>query len=174
MAEARRIARRTRICARTGEPIGPGQTFYSALVERGEDFERQDFGAEVWPEVEKEGFFSYWRNKPSGETEDKKPKVDYDRLLAFFDRLEGSEEPGRRLFRYVLALILTRRRILRLDDTAKTPEGDRLILHDRREGGRRIEVLAPEATREQLEATQEKLNRLFEYDGMDDPAAAVE
>lgn len=163
MAEAWRIARRSRTCARTGAAIEADQVFYSALLENGDEFAREDYTAEAWPEVDKGRFFSYWKNKPVAEAGNGKAKVDYERLLSFFDSLDGAVEPGRRLFRYVLALMLVRRRILRLDGTARTEEGDRLILWDRRITGA-LDVEAPEATPEQVAATQDKLNELFDYE----------
>ena len=170
MAENWRIPRRTRVCARTGENLDVRRPFYSALVEksgpvRAEDiFERLDFSAEAWPGVDKAAFLSFWRNKGK-ETESGRPAaIDYDRLQDFFDRLEGAPEPGRRLFRYVLALILVRRRRLRLEGMVSTPEGDLLRLYDRRDGGRSLEALAPEAGREELEKIQERLNQIFDGD----------
>lgn len=163
MAEAWHIGRCTRTCAGSGRPIEPGQPFYSALIDKDDSFERRDYSADVWAEVDKGEFFSYWKNKGL-QTADRTPPMDYDRLLAFFDGLEGAEEPGKRLFRYVLALVLVRRRRLRLDDMSRTPEGDRLVVWDRRNGGRTLEILAPEAGREELEKTQEKLNELFDCD----------
>ena len=164
MAETWHIARRTRTCAATGSPIEPGQPFFSALVEADDDFRRLDYAVDVWPTVAKDEFFSYWKNKPADVGASQAPKVDFERLLAFFDSLEGAEEPGKRLFRYVLALVLGRRRLLRLDDMSRTAEGDRLIVYDRRGGGRTLEILSPEATREELQTVQEKLNQLFELD----------
>jgi hypothetical protein len=163
MAEAWHIARSSRTCAHTGQAIEPGQPFYSALLEKDDTFERRDFSFAAWPEVDKEPFFSYWKNKGRAESPDKAPPVDYDRLLGFFDSLEGAEEPGKRLFRYVLALILVRRRRLRLDDMSRVPEGDRLLVYDRR-ANRAVEIVAPDAGREELEKTQEKLNQLFDCD----------
>lgn len=163
MAEAWHIARSSRTCAHSGQAIEPGQPFYSALLEKDDSFERKDFSAGAWPEVDKGGFFSYWKNKGAQNPAEKAPAVDYERLLGFFDSLEGAEEPGKRLFRYVLALVLARRRRLRLDDMSRTPEGDRLLVYDRR-STRTLEILAPEATREELEKTQERLNQLFDMD----------
>lgn len=162
MAETWHIGRRTRTCAHSGARIEPGHPFYSALVERDGNFERLDFTAAAWPEVAKDAFFSYWKNKPS-EGGERKIQVDFDRILTFFDGLEGSDDPGRRLFRYVLALILVRRRILRLDDTVRTAEGDCLKVYDRRGSGRNLEIVSPDATREQIAATQERLNEIFDY-----------
>ncbi len=163
MAEAWHIARSTRKCAVSGAEIPRGTPFFSALIEGDDTFERRDYLAEAWGAVDKTLFFSYWKNKGGDAGEEKKQPVDYDRLLAFYDGLEGAEEPGKRLFRYVLALILVRRRRLRLEDAGRTEAGDRLVVYDRR-SGRTLEILAPEASREELEAVQAKLNELFEAD----------
>ncbi|MDR0361946.1 MAG: hypothetical protein LBJ46_04585 [Planctomycetota bacterium] len=164
MAEQWRIGRGSRTCAATGEGIAPGETFYSALVERGDDFERRDYAAAAWPDVDKTGFFSYWKNKPrSGKDGPAKRKIDYDRLLAFYDDLAPVTEPRRLLFRYVLALILARRRILRLDATRRTPEGEVLVLYDKRTR-ETTELCAPEATAEELRETETALANLFDYD----------
>lgn len=164
MAGTWHIARSSRTCAHSGAAIPPGEPFYSALVDKDDTFDRLDYSAGAWPEVDKEPFFSYWRNKGGDPREDKAPPVDYDRLMAFFDSLEDAEEPAKRLFRYVLALVLTRRRRLRLDDMSRTDSGDRLVVYDRRNGGRTLEILAPEAGRNDLEQAQEKLNQLFDCD----------
>lgn len=164
MAEAWHIARSSRTCAASGAAIPPGEPFYSALLDADDTFERRDFTVEAWSGVDKEPFFSYWKNKGGGGgKEDKAPPVDYDRLLAFFDSLEGSEEPPKRLFRYVLALVLARRRRLRLDDMGRSEAGDRLVVYDRR-SERTLEIVSPEATREDLQKAQEKLNQLFDVD----------
>lgn len=169
MAETWRIARSSRTCAHSGKPIEPGEAFYSALVERDDSFERIDFSVESWPEVPKDDFFSYWKGKAADDASEKKQPVDYERLLAFFDNLEGAAEPGKRLLRYVLALVLVRRRRLRLDDMSQTEAGeDRLLVYDRRAGGRMLEIVAPEAGRDELEKTQEKLNQLFDCDFSDE------
>lgn len=163
MAEGWHIARSSRTCAKSGAAIEPGQPFYSALLEKDDSFDRLDFSLDAWPDVEKAEFFSYWKNKGGVPDANKQPAVDFDRLLSFFDSLENAQEPGKRLFRYVLALILARRRRLRLDDMSRTPEGDCLVVYDRR-GSRTLEIVAPEASRDELEKAQEKLNQLFDCD----------
>ncbi|MDR1520051.1 MAG: hypothetical protein LBU23_07910 [Planctomycetota bacterium] len=164
MGETWRIPRRTRVCAQSGVALDLSKPFFSALLENNDSFERLDFSPGAWPEVDKGRFRSFWKNKGDAGDPDKPRAIDFDRLQAFFDSLEGAEEPDRRLFRYVLALILVRRRRLRLDDMSRAAEGDRLRLYDRRNGGRSLEVVSPEATREDLEKIQEKLNQLFDCD----------
>ncbi len=168
MAETWHITRSTRTCAATGKPIEAEEPFFSALVEDGDLFVRRDYSVAAWPEVDKSTFFSYWKSKGwSPKDADKAMTVDYDRLLAFYDDLTGAEEPHRRLFRYVVALMLTRKRILRLDSAARTPDGDVLVVFDRRGTGQ-VEVTAPEATSEQLARVQEQLNELFAAESDDE------
>lgn len=165
MADMWHVARSTRTCASTGVEIPPETPYYSALLETDDGFERKDFAAEAWPEADKAEFFSYWKNKGYSPRTDKRPPVDYERLLSFFDALDGTEDRSKRLFRYVVALVLVRRRKLRLDDMSRTDDGeDRLVLYDRRGDGKTVTVTSPEATREELEQAQEKLNSLFECD----------
>ncbi len=163
MAEAWHIGRRTRTCAGSGEPIPAGTVFYSALVEGDESFERKDFLPDAWPLVDKSAFFSYWKNKGGEDRAEKRQSVDYERLLAFFDTLDGAEDRQKKLFRYVLALILVRRRRLRLEGAARVPEGDKLTVYDRRTE-KTLDILSPEASREELAAVQAKLNDLFDGD----------
>jgi hypothetical protein len=164
MADAWHIARGTRTCAETGAAIPPEVPYFSALVETDEEgWTRRDFSADAWPGVDKSGFFSFWKNKGYSPRQDKRPPVDYDRLLDFFDALEGADERGKRLLRYVIALVLVRRRRLRLDDMSRSGGGDRLVVYDRRREGT-MEIVSPPAGREDLEKAQEQLNYLFDSD----------
>jgi hypothetical protein len=166
MADAWHIGRSSRTCAHSGESIDATQPFFSALAEKDDGFSRLDFTIDSWPDVEKSDFLAFWKNKGGAHDAEKKPGLDYDRLLAFFDSLEQHDEPRHRLFRYVLALVLSRRRILRLDDLSRTDEGERIVVYDRRIR-KTMEIISPEATREELERVQERLNQLFDGDAGD-------
>lgn len=165
MADAWQVARSSKHCAKTGEEIPPETPYYSALIETDSGLDRLDYTAEAWPEIDKTDFFSYWKNKGWSQKEDKKHPIDYERLLSFFDALENAEDRFKRLLRYVVSLVLVRKRKLRLDDMIRTDEGeDKLSLFDRRDGGKNVTVISPEASREELEQAQEKLNQLFDCD----------
>ena len=49
----------TRRCAITGRELRPGERFYTALLEVGNKFVRQDYCAESWTGLP-EGAFSFW------------------------------------------------------------------------------------------------------------------
>jgi hypothetical protein len=106
-----RVAER---CTATKEPFKPGDPFVAALfeMETGEGFERRDFTPAAWESVPKSGLFASWR----GVTPDRRPParavIDLESFLGLFEQLGEADDPKHRAFRYVLALILLRKRAL--------------------------------------------------------------
>ena len=156
------IARATKTCAASGRKLEVGEAYFAALRETGEGFERHDFSPEAWPGVDKKPFFSYWRSKvPPDEEKRRRLVVDPEAFYAFYTGLEGAAEPRKQLFRYLAALILVRKRVLRLERVEKTPEGEYIVLYDRRTE-KAVRVSSPSVAGEQLQEAQEALSRLFE------------
>ena len=107
----------------TARELAEGELYYAVLFETDQGFERRDFAADAWTGPP-EGHFCYWRAKVP--PRHKKPStvvVDHALLTSFFCRLEDQKSEVRQEFRFVLALLLMRKRILKLDGT--TREGDR-------------------------------------------------
>jgi hypothetical protein len=75
-----------------------------------------------------------------------------------FHRLEGEEEPSKRSFRFVLALLLMRRRRFKLEETHQQDGHDVLVLRCPRTGAQH-EVLDPGLSDEELEGVQDDVFR---------------
>jgi len=117
------------VCASTGETLAPGDVCYSALVDipaqerEAKDelgMKRLDVSAAAWDE----GFrpphlFSYWKTTVPEASDKKKMFVDDGVLLNLLRRLEDATEPQRLAFRFVVALILMRKKLLRYDATER-------------------------------------------------------
>lgn len=157
------ISRPKRECHLTGCELTEGMIYYTALREDGDTFVREDFSAEGWERVDRAPFFSYWKGRilPPGTRKDPRLVIDTEAFYAFFRDLDGSDKPHRRLFRYLVALLLVRKRVLRLDEIEKTPDGETLHLFDNR-AKEELRVSAPPATVEQLEDAEAELNQIFE------------
>ncbi len=103
-------------CCATGQKIEVGQGYYAALVETEQGFERRDFSVEYW-EKERPQVFCFWKTRLP-ESNQKRPLfIDDPMLIAFFERLSGETDPERVAFRFVLGLILMRRRRLKYEAT---------------------------------------------------------
>jgi hypothetical protein len=103
-------------CCATGRAIEPGEEYYATLVQTEQDFARRDFCAEYWTQ-NKPMVFCYWKTKLPSPDQKKHLFIDDDMLMAFFERLGTETEQEKVNFRFVLALVLMRRRRLKYDSS---------------------------------------------------------
>jgi hypothetical protein len=147
----------TRRCAATGRELAPGEAYYSALVPDGEGWRRLDYAVEAWQGPPPEAL-GWWKSqRPDVRRAHWAPN---DVLLDFFDRLEGQAE--NQDLRYVLALLLVRRRVMRLEETQSAGQGPEvLVLYcPRRETTHQVAAIVPDEAR--AKQIQEELARLLQ------------
>lgn len=157
--------RPTRRCFSSEREIGPGESFYSALIEdlQGQ-LVRHDFAEENWTGPP-EGCVGWWRSRI--------PKLDKGRiywappsiLLAVFEHaLEHDQQLA-----FVMALVLVRKRLLQWRDSVTHGDKRSLQLHDPKRN-QSYEVEEQDLKPEQIQAIQNELaEKLFtdqvEHDG---------
>jgi hypothetical protein len=156
------IQANTRRCAATGRELRPGEKVHSVLLEAQGKFVRQDFGHEGWVGPP-EGAVAHWMGKVPAQDEPRKPRIDDELLLDCFRRLEGAAEPDRVKFRYVVALLLMRRRRLKFEEV-RTENGQEVLrLRDPR--GRDVHpVVNPRLTDEETAAVQEEVFKVLGWE----------
>ncbi|MCC9605309.1 hypothetical protein LOC68_23605 [Blastopirellula sp. JC732] len=140
------VQRCTRRCAATDRELLPGETIYSVLVRDGAEVVRQDYSAEAWQGAP-EGAVGWWKSElPSGKSRgpDWAPS---DVMLDYFESL--AEDPTKEDVRYVMALLMIRRKILRLDEADGEGEGpEKLLVYSaKREMQYEVPVASPSAAR---------------------------
>jgi len=111
------LGRRSDCCAATGTPLKPGDAVVTALFERPGDevLDRRDYLEAAWTELPRpEGLFAFWRGVVPDPGAPKSRLIDGASMMSIFEQLEGATEPRRIAFRYLLALVLVRRRLLTL------------------------------------------------------------
>jgi len=149
-------------CCGTGRSIEAGQEYVGALVETDEGLVRRDFCREYWDQ-EKPEVFCYWRTRLP-DPEEKKPMfIDDDMLMAFFERLAEESEQEKVNFRFVLAMILMRKRRLKYDATKM--DGEQEMWRLRVVGSKEmVEVLNPHLAEEQIEQLSSQLGEILHSD----------
>lgn len=153
----------TRRCARTGREIRPGEKYHSVLIEQSGSLSRQDFSMEAW-QGPPPGAFGHWLGRlPAGDRPRRQP-IDDDLLIECLSRLEGEASQDRASFRYVVALLLMRRRRLRLEEVREGEGGREVMILRDVKGGRRHEVEAPGLSEGELEAVQDEVFRALGWD----------
>lgn len=118
------IHRAARQCAATGRELAEGETFFSVLVPQGHGWQRLDYAADAWPGPV-EGALGWWQARMPSRESKRARLAPNDVLLEYFQEL--LQQPGEEDAQYVLALLLVRRRILRLEDTQTDPAGQSVL-----------------------------------------------
>jgi len=156
-------------CYGSGKKIEYGEEYFAALIETEQGLQRRDFCADYWQE-QKPDVFCYWKTKLPSPDQKKQIFVDDEMLMAFFERLEQETEQEKINFRFVLTLILMRKRRLKYDSSEI--KDDREIWRLRMVGAvvRRpvdsdkqyVEVENPHLTEEQIEQLSSQLGQILQ------------
>ena len=153
------IAKPLGICSGAGSGIGPGEEYIGALVEAEDGLQRQDFCIDYWQE-HKPAVYCHWKTKMAHPEQKKRIFVDDEMLMSFFERLGRETEQEKMNFRFVLALILMRRRRLKYD--CERIEGETEIWRLRITGEKEfVEVVNPHIDEEQIEQLSSQLGQIL-------------
>ncbi|MDP7009564.1 MAG: hypothetical protein QGI78_08350 [Phycisphaerales bacterium] len=161
------VSRPTGRCAATSEEIPHATLAIAALCEREEDegFDRFDFSIEAWERGERpDRLFSHWRYITP--EEGKKPDIVIDEavLVDLFERLEGDERPQRIAFRYILALVLLRKRKLKLVGREEAATGEIWLLRWSGTDGEPAKVHNPGIQEDEIHGLSDQLSDLLQGD----------
>jgi hypothetical protein len=149
----------TRHCTTTGREFAPGEWYYSAVVAEGEELKRFDYAAEVW-QAPPENAVGWWKSQVPDKTSRRKHWAPNDVMLNFFDELAVA--PDKQDMRYVLTLLLVRRRVFRLEEELRDEEGrEALTVYCPRRDAT-YNVLAVMPAQERIEQIQDELAALLQ------------
>jgi len=149
-------------CFGTGRPLEVEEEYYAALAETAEGFERQDFCTEYWNE-HKPQVYCFWKTRMPNPEKKRQIFIDNEMLLAFFDRLAEETDEEKLNFRFVLMLVLMRKKRLKYD-SSRIEDGSeiwkvRVTAQDRTE-----EVVNPQLTEEQIEQLSSQMSQILQSD----------
>jgi hypothetical protein len=151
-----------RRCSASGRELRPGERYFSVLTEEAGKFVRRDYAADAWQGPPAQAF-SFWAGKIATPDGKRRPPIDDELLLDCFSRLEGQSEPGRVKFRYVVGLLLMRRRRLRLEGASREDGSEVLELRCPRTGTR-YRMTNPALTDEETAAVQDEVFQALGWD----------
>ena len=150
-------------CYGTGRKIEYGEEYFAALVETDQGLQRRDFCAEYWQDKNPD-VFCYWKTRMPHPDQKKQIFVDDEMLMAFFDRLARETEQEKINFRFVLALILMRKRRLKYDSSKI--EDDKEIWRLRIVGSDKqfVKLINPNLNEEQIEQLSSQLSQILQVE----------
>jgi hypothetical protein len=167
MAREYSISKTAAQCRSCGQELAPGSEFVAAVREGAQELEREDFCPTCWEARSRQpnqapGVLAEWRSRVPQRQEKKKLFVDDELLVRFFNRLADSQEPSRQCFRFVLALVLMRKKVLIYDRLAKLDDGrDAWAMHFR-QGQEPATVIDPHMDAEAIARVSQHLGEVLE------------
>ena len=158
------IKARSRHCARTHESFADGATIYTLLFRDRAGFRREDISEKAWQEIkERTEPFSFWKSKfqaaPPAPAEPM-PKESVEELLR---RLVTEDLAEHLNVRYILAILLERKRILKQVDLRETAE-EKILIYEHVKTGEVFIIQDPRLRLDQLDAVQQEVYTLLGAD----------
>jgi hypothetical protein len=168
-------------CAATGKPLNVGEAFVATLSETTEsdDLRRADYSVDAWDSgVRPEGMVGSWRGVVPAPDAKKAVIIDDEVVMDLFEQLAEQTEPKRIAFRFVLALMLIRKKKLVCEETRRAKAGEPSVLLVRRrsdprppEGPAYMEVIDPGLDEEAIEGIMEQFEAVLSGRGLSEPSA---
>jgi hypothetical protein len=155
------IKSRSAVCVATGRPFVDGEIFHTALFHTAEGFQRQDLSEEAWtirsadPTAERP--FSSWRSKFEPPAPPPKETLRRDDAEGMLRRLVEENDPAHTNARYLLAVMLERKRVLRPQPSAESGT----LIYERVGTGETFIISDPDLSLSDLEKVQIEVSALL-------------
>ena len=153
------VQRCTRHCAKSERALEPGEEFYSVLVSEGAEVVRYDYNKDGWDGPPDE-CLGWWKSRMPKPNQRRLNWAPNDVMLDLLERYEDQAE--NQDLRYVLALLLIRRRVVRWEETEHDSSGsEQMVLYcPKTEVTYRVQSVTPNEQRTE-EIQQELVKLLF-------------
>lgn len=168
MAKDYNISKTLGKCVECDGELSPGEEFVAVVRDENDELLREDFCLECWdksgrtPETNSPDVYGIWRTCVPQPTEKKKLFVDDALLINFFERLADAEDEAKVSFRFVLALVLMRKKLLLYEGAAGRDDG-REIWKMRFKGASDIhEVIDPKMDADKIAEVSGQLGQILE------------
>jgi hypothetical protein len=147
-------------CSVCDRAIEPDAKYIAALRETPTGLERLDVCKACWEAFARADLLGFWQTTMPHPEQKKKLFVDDEVLGSLFERLAEATEPVKVNFRFVLGLILIRKRMLAYESSRK--DGDREVWVVRFRGrDDRLDLVDPKLTEQQMLEVSQQLGEIL-------------
>lgn len=160
-------------CFVSGRAIGPDEPYVAALRETPDGFERLEFTTSAWadwPAEQKSSLLAFWRTTmPSGDRQKRRLLVDDEIFAELFRRLSEVAEPEKLAFRFMLGLILMRKKKLVFEGSQRDVAGRDVWRVRFRKEDDVVEMIDPKLSEQQLEEVGRQVGQIL-HGGIEEEA----
>jgi len=147
-------------CAVCGRDIPPGEKFVAAIRETSTGFERLDISPDCWQTFDRANLLGFWQTVMPRPEEKKKLFVDDQVLCDLFERLADVTEPAKVNFRFVLGLILMRKRLI-VYETTRHDDGKDVWVVRLKGKDQRLDLTDPKLNEQEMTEVSQQLGQIL-------------
>jgi len=161
------IQARARVCRSCGHAFADKDPYHTVLSEQRSGFERVDICAACWESqhrhgsADRKGFISHWQGLFVVPPPPPPEAIQKDSAESLLRRLVGLQDPAWHPAAYILAVMLERKRVLKIREQI-LQEGRRIFVYELPRSGEVFTIRDPDLKLDQLAEVQRDVARLLE------------
>jgi hypothetical protein len=170
------IQSRAHVCEACGQPFADKQPYRTVLFEEAKELRRSDIcepcAQKAADPRSRNGFISQWNGTYEAPPAQPVEAIQKDTAETILRKLVEQNDPRYAAAGYILAVMLERKRILKVKEQIKR-DGQRIFIYEHPKTGDIFTIVDPALHLDQLEQVQHDVASLLEH-GLNPPAPAVE
>lgn len=155
------IQSRACACTTCQEPFHDKQTYHTLLSMTAAGYERRDLCTECYLAAKRDGVFSYWQGEFKLPPPPPPEPIEKNTAESLLRNLLDSTDPTHAAARYILAVMLERKRLLKHRDTVHEADGKELLVYEHAQTGESFTIPDPKLRLDQLQEVQQQVGDLL-------------
>ena len=159
------IQLRANACTGCQQAFADKQAYHTLLALTPAGYSRLDLCGVCFQAAERSGVLSYWQGEFKMPTPPPPEPIQKENAETLLRKLVESTDPNHAAARYILAVMLERKKLLKHRDTVTDPQGNELLIYEHAQSGESFTVPDPHLRLDQLAEVQEHVAELLAPSG---------
>lgn len=155
------IQSRSDTCSGCRRPFVDREAYQTLLSMEAAGYTRRDLCAACFAGAPRDGVISYWQGEYKMPAPPPPEAIQKETAETLLRKLVESTDPSHAATRYILAVMLERKRILKHRDTVREEDGDELLVYEHARTGESFTLPDPHLRLDQLAQVQQEVAALL-------------
>jgi hypothetical protein len=155
------IQSRSDLCAACQKPFADGEAYHTLLSMDASGYHRRDLCGGCHANVPRAGVLSYWQGEYKLPPPPPPEPIQKETAETLLRKLVESTDPAHASARYILGVMLERKRILKHRDTVRDENGTELLVYEHARSGESFTIPDPRLRLDELAQVQQEVAALL-------------
>jgi hypothetical protein len=156
------IQTRADACTACHRPFVDKEAYHTLLSMEATGYHRRDLCGACHANAPRAGVLSYWQGEYKVPPPPPPEPIQKETAETLLRKLVESSDPAHAATRYILAVMLERKRILKHRDTVNEKSGGELLVYEHAQSGESFTIPDPHLRLDQLEQVQREVSELLQ------------